>query len=166
MTKQEILNRLKELGVEASPDSHFKTLEKQLKEIETSERITAPQEDHQLPEVEEEPEDYLRQYQYRQGAEPGSEASDPQPGSKAEVMKKKLLKQPRISTFIPRPPGEDPDIYQSVTLNDYRLDLPKDTYLELPKQVAETIRESHKQQAVALRQELIAGNKEKEAALN
>jgi len=41
-------------------------------------------------------EDYLRKYQYRKQAKFGSANSDPQPGSKAEVMKKQLLSQPRV----------------------------------------------------------------------
>lgn len=86
-------------------------------------------------------EDYLRQYQYRQNAPFGSKASDPQPGGKAENMKKSLLLQPRVRMIIPRRDGETKGIPYSVTLNGYRLDLPKNVYIELPEQVAMHISE-------------------------
>src|SRR3990167_8671475 len=79
--------------------------------------------------------DYLRQYQYRKQTKFGSPDSDPQPGSKAEIMKAVLLKQPRVRIYINRDPGEDPSVKKSVNINGYRLDLPKATYIELPKQI-------------------------------
>src|SRR3989304_465466 len=112
-----------------------------------------------------EPVDYLRQYQYRKQTEPGSVQSDPPGGSKAARMKEFLLSQARIRMLIPRPQGEKSTITQSVTLNGYRLDFPKDTYVEVPLQVAEVLAESLKQTNFALAQNLIDGNKEKETAL-
>lgn len=84
-----------------------------------------------------EPEDYLRQYQYRKQTPYGSLLSDPVPGSKAEKMKYNLLRQPRVRTMIPRPLGEHKSILHSITLNGYRLDFPKNTYFDLPSQIAE-----------------------------
>ena|SRR3990167_2567112 len=89
--------------------------------------------------------DYLRKYQWRKGAKPGSKQSDPQPGSKAEKIKKLLLTQRRITVLIPKPESEKGDFPHSVTINGYRLDLPKNEYLDLPEQVAELIKDSHKQ---------------------
>ena len=80
-------------------------------------------------------------------------------------MKEFLLSQARIRMLIPRPQGEKSTITQSVTLNGYRLDFPKDTYVEVPLQVAEVLAESLKQTNFALAQNLIDGNKEKETAL-
>lgn len=91
------------------------------------------------------PEDYLQKYQYRKGTESGSKQSNPQPGSRAEIMKKQLLTQPRIETMIPAPEGEAPGTRYSINLNGYRLDLPKNTYISIPKQIAEHIRSSQKQ---------------------
>lgn len=109
--------------------------------------------------------DYLRQYQYRKQTAPGSVESDPPAGSKAAKMKAFLLKQPIRTMLIPRPMGEDVSIKQSVCLNGYRLDFPKDTYVEVPLQVADVLRESLKQTVAALRIGLIDGNREKEKAL-
>mgnify|MGYP001583112984 CR=1 FL=1 len=113
-------------------------------------------------------EDYLRQYQYKKvNSIPtvGGAGTDPDAGSKAETMKAHLLAQPRVSIFIPRAEGEDATVRLSVNLNGYRLDLPKQQYLELPKQVAEVIMDSQKQQVKALQPYQISGDKAKEEAL-
>lgn len=110
-------------------------------------------------------EDYLRQYQYRKQTVFGSKDSDPQPGSKSDIMKKHLLASPRVRMFIPRPEGEDKSILQSVTLNGYRLDLPKNAYIELPEQIFNVLKESLAQTEIALDQNRISGNKQKENAL-
>lgn len=112
-----------------------------------------------------EDEDYLRQYQYRKQTVPGSPASDPQPGSKAEIMKRTLLKQERYRVFVPRRENEDPKLKLSVTLNGYRLDLPKQTYLELPKQIVEVIMDSLQQTESAILRGQISGDSKKEKAL-
>jgi hypothetical protein len=110
--------------------------------------------------------DYLRKYQYKKQTKFGSPESDPALGSKAEGMKKSLLAQPRASIFIPLESGQDSSVKLSVTLNGYRLDLPKQVYLELPEQVAEVIMTSQKQQVDALRPYRISGDKDKESALS
>lgn len=113
--------------------------------------------------------DYLRQYQYKKvNGNPaiGGFLTDPDVGSKAAVMKENLLSQPRVSIFIPRVEGEDPKVTLSVNLNGYRLDLPKQVYLELPKQVAEVIMESQRQQVAALKPFLINRDKGTEEALS
>lgn len=113
--------------------------------------------------------DYLRQYQYKSvNNQPviGGPLTDPDSGSKAETMKKHLLEQPRVSIFVPKAETEDPKIKLSVTLNGYRLDLPKNVYLEVPLQIAEVIRESLNQQASALLPFQINRNKATETALS
>lgn len=110
-------------------------------------------------------EDYLRKYQYKKQAGFGTTSSDPSPGSKAAEMKKKLLAQERVMMMVPREMGEDPSIKQSVTLNGYRLDLPKQTYIEVPRQVFEVLKESLNQTEAALNRGRIDGNDKKEAAL-
>jgi len=129
------------------------------------ERLTPPSDQLETPPVKVEG-DYLRQYQYRKQTEFGSKDSDPQPGSKAVIMKKFLLSQPRVRIFIPRQQGADPNIRQSVTLNSYRLDLPKNTYIDVPLEVANIITESLNQTEAAILRGQITGDKEKEAALN
>jgi len=110
--------------------------------------------------------DYLRKYQYKKQTKFGSPESDPAPGSKAEIMKKQLLAQPKYSIFIPLEQGQDSSVKLSVTLNGYRLDLPKQVYLELPSQISEVIMESLRQQTEALKPYRIDGNKDKENALS
>ena len=118
----------------------------------------------ELPKVKEE-KDYLRKYQVRKQTEAGSVDSNPPKGSKAERMKKQLLLQDKIRMLIPRQPDEDKTIDLSVTLNGYRLDFPKDTYIEVPEQIAEVLAESLKQTNIALSKNLIDGDKDKEEAL-
>lgn len=72
-------------------------------------------------------------------------------GSKAEIMKKKLLSQEIVTVFIPRKEGESDKVLQTVNLNGYHLELPKQTYLELPKQIVDILKESLKQDEEALR---------------
>lgn len=113
--------------------------------------------------------DYLRQYQYKSvNNQPtvGGPLTNPDPGSKAESMKKHLLSQEKVSIFIPKAETEDPKIKLSVTLNGYRLDLPKNVYLQVPFNVAEVIRESLNQQASALLPFQIGRNKATETALS
>ena len=110
-------------------------------------------------------EDYLRQYQYRKDTVLGSPQSDPQPGSKAERMKKALLKQPRVRIIVPRPQGEK-NIEHSVTLNGYRLDFPKNQYLDLPQQIADVIMNAQQQTEAAIARGQIAGDARKESEFN
>lgn len=109
--------------------------------------------------------DYLRQYQVRKQTKDGSPESDPQPGSKAEKMKNFLLSQIRVRMFIPQAPGFNKSVKQDVTLNGYHLQFPRNAYVDVPQQVADVLAESLQQTEVALSQNLIGGNKEKESAL-
>ena len=105
--------------------------------------------------------DYLRQYQIRKNAKPGSLKSDPQKGSKAEAMKAHLLAQPTRTILVNRPDGEDKKSVGTVNLNGYRLDFPKEVYLELPVQVADVIQDSQGQtrKAILQGQVDVEGNK-------
>lgn len=123
-------------------------------------RITRPSvkneddkpEEHRKENVVLEDEDYLRKYQYGREMPLGDKRTDPSPGGKAYEMKRILLSQPRVSILIPVDAGSDPSVPLSVTLNGYRLDLPRQTYLEVPKQVAEIVMQSQKQTVQALDQ--------------
>jgi hypothetical protein len=129
---------------------------------EEVERLTPPEQ--KAPVMQEEV-DYLRKYQYRKQTVRGSVESDPVPGSKAERQKERLLTQPKVSIMIPREQGEDKSILHPVTLNGYRLDLPKQTYVVVPEQVADVIKESLNQTEQALSMNRIDGNKAREGAL-
>lgn len=144
-TKEQLLEELKELGVKASSQAPKVELEKLLesKKARITPDVVTP--DVVASEEETTEKDYLRKYQFRKNTVIGSPQSDPQPGTKAAEIKKILLQQPKVRIFVPREPNEDKSIKQSVTLNGYRLDLPKQTYVEVPKQVAEVIMDSQKQ---------------------
>lgn len=115
---------------------------------EPEERLQAPVHADQVGE----PEDYLRQYQYRKQTAFGSVASDPAPGSKAEKMKAELLRQRKVGMAIQLGMNEDPSVKASVNINGYRLDFPKNSYIEIPEQVANLIMESQGQTVAALQQ--------------
>lgn len=118
---------------------------------------------------EEEDPDYLRQYQYKKVAGKiyvGGVLTDPDKGSKAETMKKALLKQPRVRVLVPRAPGEHKSVLMTVNLNGYRLDFQKNTYVEMPRQVADVIMNSQEQTDRALQTSLIDSDTEKKTALS
>ncbi len=110
------------------------------------------------------PVDYLRQYQYRKQTKLGSIDSDPPVGSKAAKMKAFMLTQPKVRMIIPLKEGEDPNVRLSVNLNGYRLDYPRNTYINVPENVADVLMDSLKQTTAALERNLISG-KDKEDAL-
>ena len=114
--------------------------------------------------------DYLRQYQYKKvndRPQLGGKATDPDVGSRAETMKKALLAQRQVEILIPLPEGTDPKVLHSVTLNGYRLDLPTNTYIRVPAQVAEMVRQSNNQTIQAVNsKDNLAGKKDREEALS
>ena len=73
-------------------------------------------------------------------------------GSKAERMRERLAKQPKVSILIPLEGKENTKSTFPVTLNGYRLNIQKGTYVMVPKQVAEVIMNSQKQTVAALRE--------------
>jgi len=114
--------------------------------------------------------DYLWQYEYhRDTGRPyfqtkGIPYVHPDIGSKTEKMKKVLLSQKRVRIFVPRKEGESDKVLQSVNINGYRLDFPKQTYLDLPEQIADLLKDSLIQDEQAL-QSFRIDTSEKEQAL-
>jgi len=106
--------------------------------------------------------DYLQKYQYKKvNNKPviGGPSSNPDKGSKAEVMKASLLTQKKVNMLIPLPEGSDPKVLHSVTLNGYRLDFPTNTYIDVPYQIAEVVRKSNNQTVIAQSQFLAVNAK-------
>lgn len=182
-TIKELKKQLDKAGVEYDPKAKKSELEKLVlslgedkKESAVPAKLVPEDEEVRLeppvPRVPETPKtdpDYLRQYQYKKvdnNPTVGGVLTDPDPGSKAEVMKKSLLSQQKVGLFIPRPEKEDPSITLSVNLNGYRLDLPKNVYIDVPLQIAEVVRESLNQQAAALLPYQIGRSKAIEEALS
>lgn len=174
MTKKEDLQKkLKELtGEEVDPKLTIPQLEEAIDEAEKDSKLDDNEESDEGDEEEDRlqsdtdesdappvssggSEDYLRQYEYtKQGYAPyfmlsGVRYVPPARGSRAEKMKKHLLTQPRVRVVVPRKEGEHPSVLHSVNLNGYRLDFPKNKYIELPQQVAELIMESQGQTEAA-----------------
>lgn len=147
------------------------------KNEETSEPEEEEQEEKLENEADEEPEeakeadtpeDYLRQYQVKvvSGAQiQGGVKSDPTPGSKADLMKQRLLSQEKVKMYVPRAQGESKKVLQSVTLNGYRMDFPKGAYILVPKQVADLLDESLNLTEAAVERNKIDGDEDKESKL-
>lgn len=144
--------------------------EGQEEESEDNERLTPESELEEEPEAEDKvEEDYLLKYQYGSDDDGPMKYGDPRTcpakGSKAETMKKALLKQPKVKIIVPKADGEDPTVRLSVNLNGYRLDFPKNTYLDVPEQIADVIIASQKQQTQALQPFRIDRDQKTEDAL-
>jgi len=140
-------------------EEKLKSSEEELKEEETTDEV-----EEELKE--EGPVDYLRQYQVRKGAVMGSKKSDPQPGSKAEIIKAKLLAQPKVRILIPREKKESKTFLATVNLNGYRLDFPKQAYVDVPSQVADVLMQSQEQTDMALERDLISASEDKMKVLS
>lgn len=176
LTIKELKRQLDEAGIKYDPKAKKGDLEKLLLLPVKPERLAPAGEEPRLeppapriPEIPPADPDYLRQYQYKKvdnNPRVGGVLTDPDPGSKAEAMKKSLLSQQKVGLFIPRPEKEDPTITLSVNLNGYRLDLPKNVYIDVPLQIAEVVRESLNQQASALLPFQIGRNRATEEALS
>jgi len=79
-------------------------------------------------------------------------------GSKAEVMRAHLAKQPKVRILIPLEGKEKPGITVPVTINGYRQNIAKGIYVEVAEQVAEMIMKSQKQTMQALNNPLNLDN--------
>lgn len=113
-----------------------------------------------LPQFKDTPEDKRKLRDFTSKVEPEDRKNHPWTGfeapdknghkislyrGKAAYMREKLKRQPMIRTYIPRPEGEDSSIPETINLNGYKLNIQKNTYCDLPLQIADIIRESHQQ---------------------
>ena len=85
---------------------------------------------------------------------------------KALQMKENLNKQQKVRMFLPLEGTEKPGAFVPVTLNGYRLNVPKGVYVDVPEQVADVLRESFDQTEAALRQNRIDLDSSKTTALS
>ena len=81
---------------------------------------------------------------------PGVEEERVSVGSKAERMKSKLAKQPKVRVLIQAEEGDKRGSTISVILNGYRLNIQKGVYVDVPEQIADVIMKSQKQTIMAL----------------
>jgi len=71
-------------------------------------------------------------------------------GTKAQIMREHLLKQPRVKILIPFDSGEKPGVTVPFTLNGYRMNVAKGVYVDVPEQIADMVMKSQKQTVAAL----------------
>ncbi len=69
--------------------------------------------------------------------------------TKAQKMKEYLWSQPKVTIMIPLEQGEKEGTTLPVTLNGYRLNIRKNTYVEVPKPVADLLMDILKQNEAA-----------------
>ncbi len=86
---------------------------------------------------------------------------------KSRRMKEHLAKQPRVKIFVPLEGKEKPGTQLPVTMNGYRMNIPKGVYCEVPEQVAQIIMDSLNQTEAAtnIPQRLDLSNEQKKKAL-
>lgn len=114
--------------------------EEEVKEEEVKEEVK--EEETESEETEEVEEDKV--------VAPGVEEKHVAVGSKAERMKAKLAKQPKVRILIQSVQGEKRGSTMSIILNGYRLNIQKGVYVDVPQQVADVIMKSQKQTIMAL----------------
>lgn len=65
--------------------------------------------------------------------------------SKVDAMKENLSKQPLVTMYVPLVGGEKIGATIPVTLNGYRVNIPKGVYVDVPQQIADLLKD-HLQQ--------------------
>ena len=65
--------------------------------------------------------------------------------SKAERTKEKLSKQPLVRMYLPLEGKEKVGAIHPVTINGFRLNVPKGVYVDVPQQIADVLADSFKQ---------------------
>ena len=175
-TIKELKEALDEVGVAYPSGAKLKDLQK-IYDENVEEVVEEEAEDEKI--VEEAPKkgkgkdkvedkDYLRKFQYKKVNDVptvGGILTDPEKGGKAEAMKAHLLSQPKVRIIIQKKQGEEGNTPLSVNLNGYRLDLPKNEYLDLPEQIAQLIMDSQQQRTEAIGESRVDGDAGKEKAL-
>lgn len=88
--------------------------------------------------------------------------------SKAARMKEALEKQEKVPVFVPLDGKEKKGTQLPVTLNGYRVNVPKGLYVKVPQQVAQVIMDSlnQTQEATDIPQNLDNMDEARKAALN
>ena len=73
---------------------------------------------------------------------------------RSREQKARFLQERRIMYIIPRPDGEKGEVTQTVNINSYHLEFPKNQKLELPESVVDILMQSFKQTQDALNEHL------------
>ena len=73
---------------------------------------------------------------------------------RSREQKARFLTERRIMYIIPRPDGEKGEVTQTVNVNSYHLEFPKNQKLELPESVVDILMQSFKQTKDALNEHL------------
>ncbi len=84
----------------------------------------------------------------------------------AQKMKDHLATQPKVQIFVPLEGKERRGQQLPVTINGYRVNIPKGMYVKVPEQIAQIVMDSLNQTEEAIHNAMeVDGNSEKEAAL-
>ena len=149
-----------EREIEGFEDMERKDL---IKALEAPEATEAPEEEESIVTPKKEPVEAPEEEEDEVEEDPeppkeetfGIEGGRTPIGSKAEIMKAKLAKQPKVTIIIPLEKGEKRGTTFPVTLNRYRLNIQKGRYVKVPKQIARIIIKSQNQTAEALEGETV-----------
>ena len=141
MTRKELIKSLKSKNQKDKPTQIEGEVNRAIEDEESVEK-------KEEPEKEEEPE-AVKDKEPEEEKVVGIREAHVPVGSKAEVMKAKLAKQPRVKILIPLEGKEKMGSTESVILNGYRLNILKGVYVDVPEQVAGIIMESQKQTRIA-----------------
>jgi len=135
----------------------LKPKEEKKEKPEKPEKPKKEEEKEETPETPEEPEEEPEEPETPELGEGVTEGHVPV-GSKAEIMRAHLAKQPKVRILIPLEGKEKPGITVPVTINGYRQNIAKGVYVEVAEQVADMIMKSQKQTLEALNAPLNLSN--------
>lgn len=156
-TKEDLLARLSDAGVEAGADDDAG-------ETEETQEVETPQEEAET--VNETPAPTAVNATERVE----SQKADRELKADAKAMKTHLDKQPKVSIMIPFEVGENPEngkkVKFHVNLNGYAMEIPRGIYVEVPKQIADMIKARLESEGKIGNQWRIDRNPEKQTALN
>lgn len=146
LTKAELQKLYDEYEKSEPAEKEEEQSEEDTDEETEEEPIDEPEEEEQTAVSDEELEEKAREVKakkVKEGFVDGKNITEErvQPGSKAEKMRKRLSLQPKVTIMVPLDPGEPKGSTISVTINGYRTIIRKNVYVELPKQVADMIKE-------------------------
>jgi len=150
MTKQEIIEKLKELEIHFDPKANKAELQKLLEVDEPVDDEPQVDEPQSEPEVDE-----------PDTGEP-EKPQDPQPEPKKKTetkidyknklqrTKDALAKQPKVRIIIPKEKSETVGAFETVQINGYTYQIQKGVYVEVPQQVADIIMASRQETEEAI----------------
>lgn len=132
-TKEDLVERLAKAGVGAAPAAPAAPADSESSDAPTNEASNDDSQEEEKPPVATAAESQLQRQ------------ADRELKTDAQKMKAHLDAQPKVSIMIPFEVGENREnakkVKFHVNLNGYALDIPRGVYVDVPRQVAEIIKE-------------------------